>query len=134
MSAHRYRVMRFLPAGVLAVLSSAACMTAGSGPVTLYPEARTVRVVHTASQVRGCVPLRSVQVSDGIARREQNRVQDGDQEHAYSRLKKVTAHEGGDTALIIEESYQLNLEPPTLVWKLDASLFQCAVERAEAGQ
>lgn len=133
MSAYRCRIVRLVPAGILMVLSTA-CMTAGSGPVNLYPDARSVRVVHAASQVAGCVPLRSVRVSDGIARREQNRVQDGDQERAYKRLKKVTAHEGGDTALIVEESYQLNLEPPTLVWNLDASLFQCAIQRAEAGR
>jgi hypothetical protein len=119
---------------MLLALTSAACLTAGSGQVKLHPDAQSVRFVRNPDQVHDCVRLRSVQVSDGIGRREENRVQEGHQKRAHNRLKVITAREGGDTALINDESFRLNLEPPTMVWILDADIFQCNVQRAEAGR
>lgn len=136
MSTFARRSMKLAPAwgAMLLALTSAACLTAGSGRVNLLPGAQSVSIVRDSDQVQDCVRLRSVQVSDGIPRREQHRVQEGYQVHAHERLRNITAQEGGDTALITDESSRLNLEPPTLVWTLDAVIFQCAVERAEAGR
>ncbi len=100
---HRRRLMPALhprvrrwctaPAWAIAVLAIAACHN-----VNLSPEAKAVRVIRDASQVRSCRFVSDVESSDRLSGGLVNR--DKAEENAYKILKEKTAKLGANTVLI----------------------------------
>ena len=112
------------------VLAASACLTAGAGPVHLLPGAEQVNIVYDATSVQQCTRLQDVAVSDGILRRQQNQVHPGRRARAHQRLRNVTVHEGGDTALIMNESTRVIPDPPSFKWTIKAVVYHCAATPA----
>ncbi len=96
----------------------------------LMPGAEQVSIVYDAAHVQQCTRLQDVAVSDGILRRSQNRVHPGQRSRAYQRLRNVTVHEGGDTALIMNESSRVIPDPPSFKWTIKAVVYHCAATPA----
>ena len=112
------------------LLAATACLTAGAGPVHLSPGAEQVSLVYEAAHVQQCTRLQEVAVSDGILRRSQNEVHPGRRSRARDRLRNLTAHEGGDTALITSETSRVIPDPPSFKWTIKAVLYQCGATPA----
>lgn len=121
---------------LLLMSATAACLSSGAGRVKLKPGAERVDVVRDRYIVEQCIPIREVSVSDGIIRRQRNRVQEGFRDRAYTRLRNVAAKRGGDTVLITNESSRVIPDPPTFEWTIEAIVYQCepAVESADADE
>lgn len=111
---------------IIPVLATTACLTAGAGPVHPLPGAESVNVVFEAGRVRHCTRIQDITVSDGILRRSQNEVHPGLRARAYQRLRNVTAHEGGNTALVTNESSQIIPDPPAFKWTIEGVIYHCA--------
>ena len=132
---HRARL--FSAAHALLLMSATAgCLSAGAGRVKLKPGAERVDVVRDRAVVEQCIPIREVSVSDGIIRRQRNRVHEGFRDRAYTRLRNVAARRGGDTVLITNESSRVIPDPPTFEWTIEAIVYQCdpGGERADADE
>lgn len=111
------------------ILGAAACLTAGAGPVRPIAGSERVSITHNPTEVVRCHFIQEISVTDGIMHRSQNRVQPGYRSRALQRLRNVTAHEGGDTALIRAETSEPVLYPPSFVWTIKADLFDCSVPK-----